>query len=139
MALLEAVPPGRIREMWPYVRPMVEAARERIKARWLSEDVFIELIGQTALLHVARDEDGHLCGCLVSQRIVEAAESVLFVWICFHRHQDRTIADYWPEVVTLARTIGAKRIRMQGPRANDKALPVKAVATVYESEVPDGQ
>jgi len=139
MPHLEAVPPEKIREAWPLVRPMVEAVKERTKALWLPEDVFIELIGQTALLHVARDEDGHVCGCLVSQRIFEGGTPILFVWICFHRHQNRTIADYWPEVLDFARSLNIRRIRMQGPRANDKALPVKAVATIYEAEVPDGR
>lgn len=137
MGLLTYVPASEVRREWPTVRPMVEAVRERGKAQWLPEDVYNALLSNQALLHVAHDGDGDLCGCLVTQKKDDWGLPHLFVWVCFHRHADRTIADYWPDLLNVARTLGLSRIRAESPRSYERVLPMKPLYSVFEAEVPD--
>lgn len=138
MPHLVPVPPADLRRMWPVVRPMIEGVRERCKSNWLAEDVYSALVAQEALLHIANDEDGDACGCLVTQRKNDWGAPHLFVWVCFHRHQDRTISDYWPEIQKLAKALGLPKIRCESPRAYQRVLPMTPLYTVFEGNA-DGQ
>lgn len=135
MPSLVMVPLSEVRREWAVVRPMVEAVRERCPSNWIADDVYAAIQSQMALLHIAHDDDGHVCGCLVTQRKDDWGEPHLFVWICFHRHADKTIADYWPEVLGLAKALGLKKVRCESPRSYERSIPMKPLYSVYEGVV----
>lgn len=137
MPALVLVPPADVRRQWPVVHPMVQAVRERCNSNWIPEDVYAALQSQMALLHIAHDDDGDVCGCLVTQKKDDWGEPHLFVWVCFHRHANRTIADYWPEVQKLAKALGFNRIRFESPREYARALPIKPLYSVYEGSADE--
>ncbi len=115
---------------------MVQAVRERCSALWYPEDVYAAIHDSRALLHLSYDPEGAISGCMVTRKIQEWGEEMLEVWVCWHSEPGLTIADYWDEVVALASALGLARIRTAGPRANDKVLPMTALYTVFEYEVP---
>lgn len=133
---LTPIPADRVRELWEHVRPQIDAARMRGREAWLTEDVYRALLNGTAWLHLAVTEDGRSVGLIVTERRVEWGRASLHIWIGFHRDIDRTIADWWPDVLALARAGGFSRVTLDGRRGYDRALPnTRLLRCQYECEV----
>lgn len=136
MAEAEFIPPEQLRREWETVRPMLERVRIGGAYRWISEDIYHACFTGRAQLYLAR-ENSQPTGVLVLERVLDWGVPIMHAWICYHASPDKTIADYWPWLVSVAQAAGCKRIRTDAHRrGHDRVIPVKAIRTIYECEVP---
>jgi hypothetical protein len=132
------VHPQQLREIWPFIRRMVEAALERDWLRRIPEDVYHQVLSQsdtTALYLCRSSSDGSITGFVVLQRQVRDVPVLSVEW-AYHDEGGYSIKDYWEWVLDVARKAGCQRVVIEGPRAYHKVLPgVKLAHCMFEAEV----
>lgn len=126
---LNVVPLSALREVWPLVRPKLEAIRERDGEPWLPEDVFHEILIGNAYLWTTPD----IRGFCVLQIAQTSHSRDLHVWIACNRTAARAPA-YWEQLKSIAAENGCRRLTFVSTRqAWARVLPnAKALALLVE-------
>jgi hypothetical protein len=127
-------PVDDIYSLWPWVRQGLERCATKTAERYRPEDVYLMLQAKTAHLYVC-EEKAQPIGFVVVQRLQDPDGPVLFIFAAWGALRDVDDAVY-VELEKLARSIGAKRIRMQSPRrAWLREKFFRAVTTIFEHEL----
>jgi len=122
-------------ELWPWVRKGLIECAAKTQERYRPEDVYLLLQAKNAYLYVFED-DGTNIGFLIVQRMFDPDGPVLFVFALWGEVMRAFATECYGHLETLARSIGAKRIRMQSPRkgwAREEFF--RAVSMIYEREL----
>ncbi len=124
-----------IYQLWPWVREGLEKCAEKTGERYRPEDVYLMLQSKGAWLYVFERNDNSV-GFLVVQRLQDPDGPVLFIFALWGEAFREYSVQSYGLVEELARSIGAKRIRMQSPRRGwSREKFFTAVTTVYEREI----
>jgi hypothetical protein len=118
---LSYVHPGDVQAYWPYVAPRLVKLRAKTKARWIPEDVYAEIKTGSATLHIAGEGSDYL-GFVVLQARPDYDGKTLWVWIACSDGKVDVVEKYEPELVAMARKIGAKRLEFSSPRKWERRL-----------------
>ena len=136
---LTAIDPTKIVAAWPFVRFGCEKVLEKTNDRWIPEDVYMELRSASAFLYMIENE-GDEVGFLVVRRVADPDGPALFVWIIYTEPGTMKKDENWKlvmaEVDSLARGIGAKRIRHYSSRSGFEGIGAFTLKMhIYEREV----
>ncbi len=119
------------------MRQGIEKVIAKTRANYLPEDVYHALRSNTAWAFALRDDNADDFGFMVLQNQYDPDGLALFVWCLWvepnagppHR------ASLYEELENLAKSVAAKRIRLQSPRKGWEREPFfKPIAMVYEHE-----
>lgn len=127
-----------VREVWEQITPGLLEIKQLVPApRWKLEDVYHACLEGSS--HVYMDPDGDPGDFIVLQPGVNryTAEVELTIWIAYSRDPEAS-AHYMDDVLSLARSIKAKRLIMQSPRRGfARSRPWKSFAVEYHMDVPE--
>jgi hypothetical protein len=138
MIELELVTRALLRGVWPAVRGRIEQMLAAEPQRWIAEDVFVELMSNSASLYWVL-VGGVRQGFMVARARMEYDTPVLFVWLL--DVAPHTIVGGFHDAMlepldALAKSIGAKVIRHESTRAGWAAKGMFDLKLhVYEREV----
>jgi len=129
---------SRLREVWPKISWMLDTVRYRCNEHWIPEDIYHQLSSGHCWLLLMVTRPDEIDGILVLQETSEWGKRALNCFVCYHKHPQLTIRNYWEDLVRMATSGGFDIIQMRGPRRNDAVLPVKHHCNIYEYEVRHG-
>ncbi len=120
------------RSIWEWVSNGLKTAIARTQERYLPEDVYVMLRSGTASLYVFSEQRGFV----IVQRQMDPDGPVLFVFALWGKDLRPVVAECYQAIEDLAKTIKAKRIRMQSPRKGwEGETFFRATATIFEHEM----
>jgi hypothetical protein len=130
---LMIVPPWRVNDLWPRLRPFVEKSVRRGAGRLDVEDVRRGTEEERYRLWVVmQGEDVIAVGA--SQILVFPGKSVLSVFM--YSGERRAAQHLWPKVERYAREAGCAEVQIAGPRAWLRIFPdFSAAYTVFTKDV----
>lgn len=137
MVVLTPRTPEQVYSIWSWVRDGLQKSIDKTQGHGMPEDIYVRLRGGNAWLYVI-DVDGHHAGFAILTREHDPDGLVMFIWClwCEPHSMWETRGDLYDALDALARTIGARRIRMWSPRRWWERQPFfKQVSAVYEHEV----
>lgn len=110
--MLRYVPIPQLSLVWPTVRAHIQHANEKLGERNTPEEIYHALRQNMAGLYLAREGDG----VFVAQKVVELDGTCsCFVWLAVGPMRD-DVVELQQNLETIARMIGAVRLRMRSPR-----------------------
>ena len=136
--LIQLIPltPEQCHEQWGWLRNGILHCAEKTHARYLPEDVYAKIRAGSAWCYVIHNGDD--IGFFILTQDMDPDGLVMFVWVMWMepgaaRPLDKQIYD---ALESLARSIKAKRIRMQSPRKGwERQQFFDRVAVIYEHEI----
>jgi hypothetical protein len=124
------IEPVAFRQAWLSVRDRVQEIADRDNEPWIAEDVFHELASASAFLWATEDLEAFVVLTIKTAPYTRD----LHIWIgC--ENTEANAADYWPQLVEIARQHGCGRIMFESQRRWERALPNLTVRHVYEFQV----
>lgn len=129
------MPAPEVREAWGWIRNGLLDVIARARAIYTPEDVYIAIAGGQA--HVYEIEHaGDALGFAVLQKIADPDGAALFIWALWAEPGALALKSVtlFTELDNLARSIGARRIRMHSPRKGWVRY-MDNVSTIFEREV----
>lgn len=107
--------PCDIRKVWEWIRPNLEAIRERQGCEWRPEDVYAYCTTDRASLYVS--EDNKTFTVLQLRQCPYTGERSVFLWVAWCDNEDGDLSDeYIPFLEELAKSEGARSLEFESKR-----------------------
>jgi len=122
-----------IREVWDQVRPGLEDIKKRFQPEWRPEDVYSRCVSGDWTLFMAAGVDGFL----ICTKHVDlfSLKIRLYVEAAFYRGQSDPFEVFMPEIIRIAKEIGAIDIEFRSPRTGYERKGWTVVDRKYRWEV----
>lgn len=119
--------------MWPFIRPKLEATRDRFNERWLPEHVFFECMNGSSYLWTTPD----LCGFVVLQILASPYARDLHVWIACNE-TDARAGEFIEQLKAIAAENGCQKVTWESDRKGWlKEVAGVTARTIYSVDVGD--
>ncbi len=121
---IEHIQPERVRSIWYVIKPMLESVLKRVPIDAILEDIYHQIMTKHVHLFISK-HGGWISGVYVFEFFEMYGKSNMRVWLAYHDRKidGRTIADFWPCVVGIAKENNCHRIVAESPRAFNKVVP----------------
>ena len=127
------VPPERLREYWPDVRPALERMIAEHDELWLPEDVYADIMAGGANLFTTTD----VRGFVVTQFLKTPYSRTLHVWIAHNEGHGRA-AGFFEQIKDIARANDCQEVTFESDRAGfRRAIPGIRQRLLYSFRLGD--
>lgn len=123
--------PAELRRDWVWVRPLIQAVRDKTAADWYVEDVYAAVSSGRAAMAVLDEPEGVMVAYPDSDSWTK--EPFVHVWICYCvGGMEQFQADAMKVLRDYAATFKAKRLVMHSPRPGWQKAGWRIKEYVYE-------
>lgn len=132
------VPPAELGDWWSTIKPGLVNVADKAQGGWNPGDVFLEIAGGGAFLHIALAEK-HYRGFIVTQMQESHSGKKLLIWIAHGNAEGNLMVDGIGQIREWAKGMGAVKLQFQSPRRGwekvAKTIGFAPTMVIYESDV----
>jgi len=126
--------PDNLIKVWDKIREGLLEVKNKASDGWMPEDVYMALKSGHSTLHIT-EENNEYTGFVVLTPMQDYRGKKLHIWAAYHT-AGKAVEKYRPELVDMAKQIGAKRLCFESTRKGWEKFYIPTMTT-YEYNIED--